>query len=584
MSNLPATMKWWGWGDESIEFEIDAHPSLWPYLSSIFKFPDAKKTAPPVNLESIVLNAQKTNPGFANEVLSRLTPDAPDSGIICDSKLERLTHSFGKSLRDLWRVRRGIVPYAPDYVVYPASHEHVCLLVELAVKYGVHLIPFGGGSNIAGCLEPPRPTNRAVVSVDMRLMNRLLSLDVESGVARFEAGAMGPHLEGELNRAGFTMGHFPDSFRFSTIGGWVATRSAGMQSDRYGKIEDMVVSLRMATPAGTIETRTVPKASNGIDVNQVCIGSEGTLGIITEISVQVHRQPERKETYGYLFPDFASGAHAMLACQRAHCVPVLARLNDPAKTALSFAYRARQPYLQHQAARLMKVYLAKVRRMDVSTACLMLAGFEGDRESFRHDRRRAEAIFREFGAVALGASPGRAFQKGKYDFPYLRDFLMDRDVLTDVSETCTVWSNLLPLYEVSRRAIQTAIDTEGTPGLVGCHISHSYHAGASLYFTFGFAAKIGDEMGQYLRIKKAAEDSFLENGATLSHHHAVGYEHLPWLEREISSAGLTAIEALKSGLDPQDVMNPGKLARGFGFEEWGLGKESERTSRAIGSD
>lgn len=584
MSNLPGTMKWWGWGDESIEFDIDAHPSLWPYLSSIFKFQDARKTAPPVNLESIVLNPQKPNLDFASEVLLRLTPDPRSNGVLCDSKLERLTHAFGKSLRDLWRMRRGIVPYAPDYVVYPASHDQVCLLVELAVKHGVHLIPFGGGSNIAGCIELPHPPNRTVVSVDMRLMNRLLTLDEQSGVACFESGAMGPHVEGELNRAGFTLGHFPDSFRYSTIGGWVATRSAGMQSDRYGKIEDMVVSLRMATPAGTIETRTVPKASNGIDVNQLCIGSEGTLGIITEIQVQVHRQPERKETYGYLFPDFASGAQAMLACQRGHCIPVLTRLSDSAKTALSFAFRARQPYLKHQAGRLVKLYLKKVRGMDVSTACLMIAGFEGDRESFRRDRRRAEAIFRKFGAVALGTGPGRAFQKGKYDFPYLRDFLLDRDVLADVSETSTVWSNLLPLYETSRRAIQAAIDAESTPGLVGCHISHSYHAGASLYFSFGFAAKAGDEMRQYLRIKKAAEDTFLDNGATLSHHHAVGYEHLPWLERDISPAGLTAIEALKSGLDPQGVMNPGKLARGFGFAEWGLGPESERPSRAAGSD
>ena len=232
----------------------------------------------------------------------------------------------------------------------------------------------------------------------------------------------------------------------------------------------------------------------------------------------------------------------------------------------------------------MKFYLEKIRGINLRTSCLMIAGFEGDRESFHRDKRRAEAIFREFGAIALGAGPGRAFQEGKYDFPYLRDFLLDREVMADVSETCTVWSKLLPLYEASRGAIQAAIVAEGTPGVVGCHISHSYHAGASLYFTFGFVAKKGDELGQYLRIKKAAEDSFLDNGATLSHHHAVGYEHLPWLQRDISAAGLTAIEALKSGLDPKGVMNPGKLARGFGFEEWGLTNSAEPASRATGSE
>jgi alkyldihydroxyacetonephosphate synthase len=350
-----------------------------------------------------------------------------------------------------------------------------------------------------------------------------------------------------------------------------------MQSDRYGKIEDMVLSVRMATPAGTIETRAVPRASNGIDVNRLCIGSEGTLGIITEIVLDVHRLPERRDSYGYLFPDFSSGIHAMYRCQRENCVPVLTRLNDPVKTALSFAYRARQPFLRRQAGRLMKLYIEKIRAIDLQKSCLMIVGFEGDKKSFSSERRRADSIYRKFGAVPLGASPGRAFQEGKYDFPYLRDYLLDRGVLADVSETSTLWSKLLPLYESSRDAIQTAIDAEGLPGLVGCHVSHSYHAGASLYFTFGFAAKTGDEMGQYLRIKKAAEDSFLEHGATLSHHHAVGYEHLPWLERDISTAGLTAIEGLKSALDPLSIMNPGKLARGFGFEEWGLGKES-RTS------
>jgi alkyldihydroxyacetonephosphate synthase len=196
-------------------------------------------------------------------------------------------HAVGKSFRDLWRVRHGEVPYAPDCVAYPVSEAEVCTLVRAAQRHGVHLVPFGGGSNIAGCLEPPRPVTRLVVSVDMRRMDRLLELDTESETARFEAGILGPRLEAALDRAGYTLGHFPDSFLFSTLGGWIATRSAGMQSDRYGKIEDMVVALRMVTPAGPIETRTVPKASNGIDVRAFCVGSEGTLGIITEAVLSV---------------------------------------------------------------------------------------------------------------------------------------------------------------------------------------------------------------------------------------------------------------------------------------------------------
>lgn len=563
MTNLPEPMKWWGWGDESIDFDISKHPVLWNYLAPIFKLTGDERTAAPVSLESIDLPAQKTNPELLRELVTRWGADR-----VTYSKRARLTHAFGKSLRDLWRLRNGIVRYAPDYVVYPTSHDEVRDLVDLAAAHGAILIPFGGGSNIAGCLEPAHETKRTVVCVDLRLMNRLLELDEESGIARFEAGVMGPDLEATLNRTGFTLGHFPDSFKFSTLGGWVATRSAGMQSDRYGKIEDMVLAIRMTSPAGTIETRTVPKASNGISVNHLCIGSEGALGIITEIVVRVHRRPSRSVTYGYLFPDFPSGAEAMRECHRMECVPTMSRLNDAARTALSFAYRSKSSLVQHQLGQLLKFYIRQIRRIDFARASLMLATFEGDAETFGIRRKRSESIYRRFGAVPLGDSPGRGFQSGKYDFPYLRDFLLDRGVLADVSETSTNWSNLLSLHGKCLSVIQRAIDSEGIPGTVGCHISHSYDSGASLYFTFGFAASKTQEMAQYLRIKKAAQDSFLDNGATVSHHHAVGYEHLPWLERDISSTGLAALESLKSGLDPDGMMNPGKLSRGFGFDAW----------------
>jgi len=563
-------MKWWGWGDEQTEFDISNRPDLWPFIKHNLGIEGEPPSCRPVEFESIALPQACVDSEFLRELARRVGP-----GRIAAGKKERLAHAFGKSFRDLWRVRHGIVTYAPDCVIYPANAEEVRAIVDTAVRRQVRIIPFGGGSNIAGCLEPTRRDNRMVVSVDMRSMDRVLALDAESETALFEAGALGPRLEEQLNREGFTLGHFPDSFPFSTLGGWVATRSAGMQSDRYGKIEDIVLAIKMVTPAGMIETRAVPRASNGIDVNRLCIGSEGTLGIITEVLLNVHRSPPRKETYGYLFPDFASGVQALQRCHREDCVPALARLNDANKTALSFAYKTAQSRLKRQFSRLIKSYLQNVRRMKLEDACLLLAGFEGSDESCARDRRRAEAIYRGLGAFPLGPEPGRAFHAGKYDFPYLRDFLLDRGILTDVSETATVWSRILPLYAASRRSIEAALAAESIGGWVGCHVSHTYHAGASLYFTFGFVPKPGNELIRYLRVKRAAEDAFLENGATLSHHHAVGYEHLPWLEKEISPAGLKAIEALKDGLDPSHLMNPGRLARGFGFAEWGLpGEES----------
>jgi alkyldihydroxyacetonephosphate synthase len=565
------SMKWWGWGDEGTEFQIDNRPDLWPYIRASLNLPDDRPHSPRVAFDSVRVPEQKINRAFLDEVTERL-----GSSRVRDDKSERLTHAFGKSFRDLWRMRHGAVNYAPDCVLYPETSDEVSAVVASAVRHQVGVIPFGGGTNIAGCLEPIGSRDRMTVSVDMRRMNRLLKLDGESETARFQAGVLGPDVESQLNRSGFTLGHFPDSFRYSTLGGWVATRSAGMQSDRYGKIEDIVLSLKMVTPAGLIETLAVPRASSGIDINRLCIGSEGAFGIITEVVVNVHRMPERKGTFGYLFSDFQSGLRALHRCHREGCVPAMARLNDPKKTALSFAFKTAQGATQRQVGRLVKSYLKHIRRMKLDQACLMLVSFEGSQEAFERDRSRAGAIFQQLGAFGLGGAPGRAFQAGKFDFPHLRDFLWDRGVLTDVSETATVWSNILPVYQAATSSIEAAMAAHCRTGWVGCHISHTYHAGASLYFTFGLVPNPGDDLAQYLRVKKAAEDAFLANGATLSHHHAVGYEHLPWLEREISPTGLKAIQSLKHGLDPCDLFNSGKFQSGYGFTDWGLPDDGDK--------
>ena len=570
MASEIRSMKWWGWGDEETAFDISNRPDLWPYVRTSLGLPEEVTLSRPVNFESISMPAQKINHEFLRKIRECLGLDR-----VKDDKKERLTHAFGKSFRDLWRMRRGQVNYAPDCVLYPETEEEVGLIVAAAVRHQVGIVPFGGGTNIAGCLEPLETQSRMNVSVDMRRMNRLLELDAESETARFQAGVLGPELETQLGRSGFTLGHFPDSFRYSTLGGWVATRSAGMQSDRYGKIEDIVICLKMVTPSGCIETLKVPRASSGIDVNRLCIGSEGALGIITEVVVNVHRTPARKETHGYLFPDFESGVEALQRCQREGCVPAMARLNDPNKTALSFAFKSAQTTAQRQVGRLIKLYLKHIRRMKLERTCLMLVSYEGSGETFDLERSGAEAIFKKLGAFALGTSPGKAFQAGKFDLPHLRDFLWDRGVLTDVSETATVWSNVLPLYRAATKSIQDAMTAHCRAGWIGCHISHTYHSGASLYFTFGLVPREEEDLVQYLRVKKAAEDAFLSNGGTLSHHHAVGYEHLPWLEKEISPAGLKAIQSLKRGLDPDGLFNSGKFKSGYGFAEWGLPEDSD---------
>jgi alkyldihydroxyacetonephosphate synthase len=517
-------MKWWGWGYEDAEFRASHHPNFWPYAKSVLDIESDDFTRREWSLESIELPEPSADEPFLAKLRNCLAPSQ-----ITDDAKERVIHSYGKGFRDLFRLRRGIAAGAPDLIVYPESERDVCLTLRAAAERDIVLIPFGGGSNIAGCLER-MDARRMCVSLDMRRMRRVLAVDRRSFTAQIEAGVFGPDLEEQLGAHGMTLGHFPDSFLHSTLGGWIATRSAGMQSDKYGKIEDMVIAVRMVTPEGVLQTRVVPKSSNGIDVNHLCIGSEGTLGVITEATMRVHARPESRQVRGYLFPEFEGGIEAMFECVCQECMPAMVRLNDPDKTALSLAFRPPGSRFTKIAGSLFKTYL-RAKGFAQPRTCLMLIALEGSPRGVSRRLQQAEAIYQKCGAVGLGASAGKSFEATKYDFPHIRDFLLDRNVT----------------------------GKSGVRPWAGCHISHTYPCGASLYFTFGFRQQLGHEMEQYLQVKRAVQQSFIDHGATLSHHHAVGTEHLPWLAADISAVGVQAVSAIKQGLDPANIMNPGRL-------------------------
>lgn len=552
MAYEPRHMKWWGWGYEDAEFRADRHPGFWPYAKSVLGIESDDFAPPEWSLDSIELPDASADQAFLARLRTFLA-----HGQITDDAKERVIHSYGKGFRDLFRMRRGIAAGAPDLVVYPESERDVCLTVRAAAERDVVLIPFGGGSNIAGCLER-MDARRMCVSLDMRRMRRVLAVDRRSFTAQIEAGVFGPDLEQQLGAHGMTLGHFPDSFLHSTLGGWIATRSAGMQSDKYGKIEDMVIAVRMVTPEGVLQTRSVPKSSNGIDVKHLCIGSEGTLGVITEAVMRVHALPESRQVRGYLFPEFDGGIAAMFECVSQECMPAMARLNDPDKTALSLAFRRPASGFTKIAGSLLKTYL-RAKHFAQPRTCLMLTAFEGSSRGVSRRLQQAGAIYKKCGAVGLGAGAAKSFEATKYDFPHIRDFLLDRNVTTDVSETATVWSNIKSLYDAATAVLREEIGKSGVRPWIGCHISHSYPCGASLYFTFGLRQQLGRELEQYLQVKRAVQQSFIDQGATLSHHHSVGTEHLPWLTADISPAGIRAVSAVKQGLDPGNIMNPGRL-------------------------
>ena len=551
-------MKWWGWGDPAVSFPMSEKPLLWPFIQKSLGLTDACRMTPPVDRSLVRLPAQNMNADFVRAIGAFLKPDQ-----IATDDDQRLIHTYGKSFPDLFRVRQGIVDNAPDMVLFAESHSEVEKIVQAAHQFSVRLVPFGGGTNIVGGVEH-LDHSAMRVTLDMRRMSGILSLDKESWTATIEAGAPGPKLEEDLNKLGYSLGHMPDSFEFATLGGWLATRSAGMQSDAYGKIEDMVVAMKMVSPVGTIETKLTPKSSAGPDIDQIICGSEGTLGVITEATMKVHPVPAVKDYHGVLFPDFETGSDAIREAISRNASPTMFRLQDVAETGLAFSMKKPSTGFTKMIETQYKKYL---KSKGYATPCLMMVGFEGEPEHAEDMRRRVLPIVKKCGGHHLGNSVGKTFHKNKFAVPYLRDILMNHGCMVDVSETAAVWSKLMPLYRAARDAIQNQFKKEGYPGYIGCHISHSYVDGASLYFTFAAQQIAGRELEQYYRFKRLITETFMQNGGTLTHHHAVGYEHRPWMEREVTRPGITLLRGLKSTLDPGNIMNPGKLIPPDGSEE-----------------
>lgn len=543
-------MKWWGWGDYRLTFPMDEKPDLWPWIKGMLGI-QTERNDLPVGRSQITLPPPNRNEAFLKDLETHFQPHQ-----VLFDETERLLHAYGKSFPDLFRVRHGIVTLAPDVVVLPESHEEVETLIRLAHTHTVCVIPFGGGTNIVGGVNPLEHSGRMIASLDMRKMDQLLSLDKHSRTATIQAGALGPKLEADLQAKGYSLGHYPDSFEYSTLGGWLATRSAGMQSDAYGKIEDMVVALKMVTPTGTIVTRPVPASSAGPDLNRLIVGSEGVLGVITEATMRVHRAPAIKDYRGFLFRSFEEGTAAIHACIEQGFSPSLVRLQDSGETQLAFHMKAPKKGMKGWIQKQVKKYL---KTHGYAEPCIMIIGFEGDKAALTAIRRGALQVIRKHKGFPLGASVGKTWSKDKFNIPYLRDYVMDFACTADVAETSATWSNVLPLYYHSIRAIKEQFQKDEISGYIGCHISHTYKTGACLYFTFALQQEEGKELEQYYRYKSLLTEAFLQSGGTLSHHHAIGKEHLPWMPQEVSAAGLRALTAIKKELDPKSLLNPGKL-------------------------
>jgi alkyldihydroxyacetonephosphate synthase len=554
MSADRTRIQWNSWGAAGFKNPLAAREDIWTWLASQLGMPSLLAT-PARPLDEIALAASRLDAETRGKFVTILGEDR-----VRDDKYERAFHALGRSYHDLLRLRAGDLSLAPDSVLYPRGADEVRAVLATASEAGIAIVPFGGGTSVVGGVSAEKGALRAVVTLDLSGMDRVVDIDTVSETATAEAGIYGPALEKALAAKGMTLGHYPQSFEFSTLGGWIAHRGAGQQSGRYGRPQDWLVSARLATPRGLLATESFPASAAGPRLTDLAIGSEGVFGVVTEATIRVRPVPAAKDYRGYLFPDFAAGIAAIRHATQEGLPVAMLRLSDAEETRFYRGFGA-VGRSRGIASRLTDAYL-KARGM-TEHAAILIAGFEGDGSEVRHSRRRFAAIAKRLGAISAGRGPGKRWYDGRFHGPYLRDPLMDRGVGVDTLETAASWSKLDGLYTAVRAALEKSIGDKvprpGARGIVICHVSHSYPDGASLYFTYIFPRALDGEIAQWRAIKNAACDAIVAHGGTISHHHGVGEDHLPWIAQEKGELGIAVLRAIKQTLDPAGILNPGKL-------------------------
>ncbi len=507
----------------------------------------AARPRPPVALANVRLTPSALTAATLEELRAIVGAEH-----VHDGHAERVWHAAGKGYPDLVRLRAGEPDGAPDAVLYPASHEQVRALLDYCAGSSLAVVPFGGGTSVVGGVAPLRGDHAGVLALDLTRMGRVLELDGQSATVSVQSGMRAPALERYLSQRGLTLGHFPQSYEYVSLGGCAATRSAGQASTGYGAIEKMVVGLRLATPAGDVELPALPASAAGPSVRGLVVGSEGTLGVISELALRVRPAPSERVYEGFFFEGFEAGWQTLRTLAREHALPDVARVSDEPETRMSLAL-ASPGGVKGRAGR------AYLKLRGYGGGCLAILGFEGAAEELSSRRARALALVRRCGGLPVGRSPGEAWLRGRFQAPYMRDELLTHGVMVETLETAAQWSKLARLHRTVAQAISGALEECGTPGLVMCHVSHVYETGASLYFTLIARQREGDELGQWLAVKRAASEAIVAGGGTITHHHGVGRDHAQWMPAEVGAQGVAVLRALKAELDPAGIMNPGKL-------------------------
>jgi alkyldihydroxyacetonephosphate synthase len=520
---IAARWKFWGWGYEGSGLAPDEERRLLQSYADRFGLEGAAPRPAP-SVDHVALRP------------ARLEPPAHLAHLCSTEPHERLVHTYGKSFPEAVRIFAHDFNNAPDVVTRPDSEDDVIALLEWAADARAAVIPFGAGSSVVGGVEPAVGDGFAgTVSLDLQGLDQVLEVDRTSRAARIQGGILGPTLETALKPHGLTLRHFPQSFECSTLGGWIATRSGGHFATLYTHIDDLVESLRVVTPAGVLQSRRLPGSGAGPSPDRLMIGSEGALGVITEAWMRLQERPTFRAGAAVAFSDFLAGAQAVRAVGQAGLFPSNLRLVDAAECAVNGVN-------------------------DGSWALLVLAFESADHPVDAWQSRALQLVQDHGGRVLPDASAAEAWRTAFIRMPYQREVLVPRDLIVDTFETAITWDRLEAFHERVKSATEQAIsEATGRPGLVTCRFTHVYPDGAAPYFSFHAAGRAGALIEQWRHIKERASDAVIEGGGTITHHHAVGRDHMPWYERQRPALFGAALAAAKRALDPAGILNPGVL-------------------------
>lgn len=526
--------RWNGWGDDTVAMDLPNGAAA--FLSALIgpgqRLPDAD-----------LVQVLATVPA------SRL----PEHPLVSVAAEDRVRHARGQSLPDWLAMRSGAFGVFPDGVACPQTATQIRELLAWARAHDVVVIPYGGGTSVVGHITPQAGA-RPVLTLSLERMNQLRGIDAESLLATFGPGANGPQVESQLRVHGFTLGHFPQSWELSTLGGWVAARSSGQQSLRYGRIEQLFAGGTLETFAGPMTIPTFPASAAGPDLRELVLGSEGRFGVISEVKVRITPLPAQESFYVVFLPDWERARSAVRELVQARIPLSMLRLSNAMETQTQLMLAG-----QSRSIAWLERYLAW--RGAAEGKCMLTFGVTGSRLQNAASLRHARKLLRGRGGVFTGTLLGRKWAEHRFRFPYLRDSLWSAGFAVDTLETATDWSNVDDLLQRVETSLHAALAAIGERVHVFTHLSHAYGEGCSLYTTYVFrpGASYAEALTRWQQLKCSASETIVEHGGTISHQHGVGHDHAPYLPLEKGELGMATLRALSAHFDPEQRLAPGVL-------------------------